>query len=182
MPEENQFRLTVVTQKRVPRRDAEAQPPSEIEHSAPASGEPGSRKEWAQSHPGSGGQRGMEKSSPGREAHDHRHYRDFGTVNLGTMDGASRAASAPDSEPKKEDAPGRGQLQREFYDKYDTVLRRRYTTRSRAKATRFLMIALLFALALLISILWVSNLREQTVETIPRPAVETIPVGDLDLG
>lgn len=199
MPEEKQFHMTVVTQKRVPRSGAEQSDASGRRHRSSKEHEHRSAEEHEHRSAEEHEQRSAEAAQPDREApaegsrsghssgrergRSHRRYRDYGTVELGSLDDRSpereAAQQASESEPA---APSKGQLQREFYDKYDAALRRRYTTRNRGKVARIAVIALLAALIIIASLIWVGNLREQTAETLEKPDLETIPVVTMDLG
>ena len=73
-------------------------------------------------------------------------------------------------------------IQKEFYNKYDAVLSRRYHTRNKSKVNRILIIVLLAGLVLILSLVGLGNLTGQTAETLARPPVETLPVETLNLG
>ncbi len=164
MPDETQFHLTVVTQKRIPRRDSpEARRPAAREARVPD----GERRPGGARH----GHR--------EEHRSHRHYRDYGTVDLGSLEGApSRHAEA---EPVPA-APTKGAVQREFYDKYDRVLSRRYVGHGQGFTVRIIVIALLAAAIVLAGWIGVSLLGSGTGETLPKPVKETLPMATIDLG
>lgn len=124
---------------------------------------------------GSGGDGSRHGSGSGHR----RTYQDYGTLTLGCMDGAQE--EAPEAEAAAE-APSQGQLQKEFYNKYDAALSRRYHTRNKFKVNRILIIVLLAGLVLILSLVGLGNLTGQTAETLARPPVETLPVETLDLG
>ena len=188
MAEEPQFHITVVTQQRRPRSDdsshhsghgqsgapkpAQAQtetPKDALRSSRPASGQTGTGGAPAHGH-------SYDKSS-----HSHRrHYKDYGTVNLGAMDGGAEEAdftTDPDGP-----TPSQGELQKQFYNKYNDILSRRYFNRNRNKVTRIILIALLVGLIFIVSVIGIGAIHGSVAETLERPEVSTVPVGTLDLG
>ena len=100
-------------------------------------------------------------------------------MDLGSLEAPRDTPAAPGADAPE---PSQGQLQREFYDKYDTVLNRRYRTRDRGKAARIIMLALLIAMVVLAALTVIIGLRNQFQEPITAPSVETLPVQTLDLG
>ena len=188
MPDESNFHITLVTQKRVPRRGGEgAQSPAEPEKpplpetaaETPAKTERAAAP--APEHSGRGASSRRGKHSPHR-----RQYKDYGTVNLGVLDaprsGREQEASEPEGPESAAPEISKGREQREFFDKYDAALSRHYTARNGGKLTRILLIGLLAVLVILAALLGVSTIRNQTGETLPAPQMETIPVVTLDLG
>ena len=193
MPEEELFQMTVVTTKRRPRgegaeaSEAEAQSQARHrEHSSHHDGEHRShhdgehrshhdgahRSHAGETHPGSA-------AGSGAARPHHRRYNDYGSLTLGEL-GESPAAEEDDAPAQGE--PTRGAIQREFYDKYDPVLSRRYSTRNKGKVSRILMVAALISLILLLVFFGIGSLGKQGEEKLPKPSVETIPVVTLDLG
>jgi hypothetical protein len=203
MPEEPQFHMTVVTQKRRRRPDPVAEALEQARNSAAAressdGGRSGDDRgeytgerhhqhgEHHSEHHHSGGDRsGEHHHSEHRSEHhgEHHHsehrrrYQDFGSVNLGSMEDGRPAVV----EELPEAAPSKGQIQREFYDKYDSVLNRRYATRNKAKANRVLIIVLVVAFVLIVSLIGIGSIG-QDAETLEKPQMETNPVVSLDLG
>ena len=221
MPEEPQFHITVVTQKRrhaehaqsshsgesgqsaakeQPRADAQVNSAASrgealhIPEESPAQAEAAAAAVSADS----AAPRGAEESdaaqtrsanpsgdgsarSHGRQKSSHRrHYLDYGTVNLGTLQ------DSPDKEPELTPEPDssvltQGELQHQFYEKYDTVLNRRYQTRNRTKVARIILISLLAALVLVVSFFALSSFTDDPTP-LEKPVVSTIPVETLDLG
>ena len=221
MPEEPQFHITLVTQKRrysehaqsshsgesgqsaakeQPRADAQVNSAASrgealhIPEESPAQAEAAAAAVSADS----AAPRGAEESdaaqtrsanpsgngsprSRGRQKSSHRrHYLDYGTVNLGTLQ------DSPDKEPELTPEPDssvltQGELQHQFYEKYDTVLNRRYQTRNRTKVTRIILISLLAALVLVVSFFALSSFTDDPTP-LEKPVVSTIPVETLDLG
>lgn len=174
MPDEEQFTMTVVQTKRRPRSGSE--PAAEPEHGSHSGGHRSAH------HQDSGGAHhsrsgGAHHGSADESAHavHHRHYNDFGTENLGVMDEA-RVPEPADAQAE----PTRGELQRAFYDKYDAALKRRYRAGSQNRVVRFLAVAALLAMIVLLLAFALSSLGLQTAETLPVPEVETIPIVTLD--
>ena len=211
MPEEPQFHMTLVTQKRVRRDDpslganvsgakslqteahhahsddAHRHSDSAQHHSDGArhSDDAHRHSDSAQHH--SDGTRhsdgahhsdGARRHSTGSSEH-RRHYKDYGTVDLGSLTDDRPVRRDPVSAPA---APTRGENQREFYNRYDAVLSRRYSTRNKTKTARIAMIFLLIALVIVASFVLLKGMAEQTADTLPKPQIETIPVASLDLG
>ena len=187
MAEESQFHITVVTQKRRHRPEGEhssdhnaarqAQSPAPNQ----AKAAPASAAEQKQAASSSGHAAHTGSSGKGSHHHHRRHYQDYGTVDLGTlgeMQEESRDFTADPNGP----TPTQGELQRQFYNKYNDILSRRYFTRNRNKVTRYVIIALLVALIFLISFFGINAIHGSVAETLERPEVSTIPVGTLDLG
>ena len=177
MDENEQLHMTVVVQKRR-RRDEEA---SAAPEAARQAGDPASQP---RAHSSSGGSRHSGQGSSGGSRHagqsGHRHhYHDYGTVDLGSLEAPRDTPAAPGADAPE---PSQGQLQREFYDKYDTVLNRRYRTRDRGKTARIILLALLIAMVVLAALTVIIGLRNQLQEPITAPSVETLPVQTLDLG
>ena len=177
MDENEQLHMTVVVQKRR-RRDEEA---SAAPEAARQAGDPASHP---RAHSSSGGSRHSGHGSSGGSRHadqsGHRHrYHDYGTVDLGSLEAPRDTPAAPGADAPE---PSQGQLQREFYDKYDTVLNRRYRTRDGGKTARIIMLALLIAVLVLAALTVIIGLRNQLQEPITAPSVETLPVQTLDLG
>lgn len=177
MPDEKQFHMTVVKQKRVLRGEADAPQRSgqvPCVEAAPARHDPAASEQAAV-------RQSEHEPSAGKEGSrfHRRHYQDFGTVNLGSMDSrdGENAAASPTSA-----GPSRGERQQAFFNKYDAALQRRYSTRNRGKLIRILMIAILSALIVILSLLLLTGLRESAEETLEKPELETIPVASLDLG
>lgn len=181
MPSEEQFHITVVKQKRVRRGEESAAQVSGQELRAEAVPAPHPPAASEQARRESALRQSEHEASAGEERRSsrHRHYQDFGTVNLGSMDGqhGENAASRPAPE-----GPSRGERQQEFFNKYDAALQRRYSTRNRGKLIRILMISLLSALIVILSLLLLTGLRDSAEETLAKPELETIPVASLDLG
>ena len=220
MPEEPQFHITVVTQKRRHAEHAQSshsgesgqsaakeQPRAEARESSAASRDealhiPEESPAWAEAAAAvsadTAAPRGAEGSdaaqtrsanpsgdgfprSHGRQKSSHRrHYLDYGTVNLGTLQ------DSPDKEPELTPEPDssvltQGELQHQFYEKYDTVLNRRYQTRNRTKVARIILISLLAALVLVVSFFALSSFTGDPTP-LEKPVVSTIPVETLDLG
>ena len=199
MDENEQLHMTVVVQKRR-RRDEEASAAPEAARQAgdPAShprahsssggshhsGQGSSGSSHHSGHGSSGSSRHSGHGSSGGSRHadqsGHRHrYHDYGTVDLGSLEAPRDTPAAPGADAPE---PSQGQLQREFYDKYDTVLNRRYRTRDRGKTARIILLALLIAVAVLAALTVIIGLRNQLQEPITAPSVETLPVQTLDLG
>lgn len=180
MPQERQFHMTVVKQKRIPRGQAEAAQFSGQEPRAEAVPAPRSSAASEQVRRESAAGQSEHKPSAGEERHrsHHRHYQDFGMVNLGPMD------SLHDEKAAGLESAGqtRGERQQEFFNKYDAALQRRYSARNRGKLIRILMISLLSALIVILSLLLLTGLRDSAEETLAKPELETIPVASLDLG
>lgn len=188
MDENEQLHMTVVVQKRR-RLDEEA---SAAPEAARQAGDPASHP---RAHSSSGGSHHSGHGSSGSSRHSghgssggsrhadqsgHRHrYHDYGTVDLGSLEAPRDTPAAPGADAPE---PSQGQLQREFYDKYDTVLNRRYRTRDRGKTARIIMLALLIAVLVLAALTVIIGLRNQLQEPITAPSVETLPVQTLDLG
>ncbi len=180
MPEESQFHMTVVTQKRVPRHHAEQKLTQEA--NAPGTGEnpaEGAHRPQQDSHSRRDGAGTHHTHSGSHSEHRRRSYNDFGTLDLGSLEDQkpeAKTAAAPAS------APTNGQLQKEFLDKYNTVLNRRYHIRNRKKTVRILAIIALILAVFLLSMFGIGALRGQTSETLIKPELETLPVETLDLG
>ena len=199
MDENEQLHMTVVVQKRR-RLDEEASAAPEAARQAgdPAShprahsssggshhsGQGSSGSSHHSGHGSSGSSRHSGHGSSGGSRHadqsGHRHrYHDYGTVDLGSLEAPRDTPAAPGADAPE---PSQGQLQREFYDKYDTVLNRRYRTRDGGKTARIIMLALLTAVLVLAALTVIIGLRNQLQEPITAPSVETLPVQTLDLG
>ena len=199
MDENEQLHMTVVVQKRR-RLDEEASAAPEAARQAgdPAShprahsssggshhsGQGSSGSSHHSGHGSSGSSRHSGHGSSGGSRHadqsGHRHrYHDYGTVDLGSLEAPRDTPAAPGADAPE---PSQGQLQREFYDKYDTVLNRRYRTRDGGKTARIIMLALLIAVLVLAALTVIIGLRNQLQEPITAPSVETLPVQTLDLG
>lgn len=222
MPEEPQFHITVVTQKRrhaersqssshsresgrsaskeTPRAEARESSaasrdealliPEEIQARAEADAAAVSADtaETRSAEGGGAAQTGSASPSGDRSVRSHgrhksshrRHYLDYGTVNLGTLHDSSD--EEPDYTPEPESpVPTQGELQHQFYEKYDTVLNRRYQTRNKTKVTRIILISLLAALVLVASFFAISSFTGEPTP-LEEPVVSTIPVETLDLG
>ncbi len=185
MAEESQFHMTVVTQKRVLKRNpqqAEAEKPKvpATDTPQPSPQKPDRSPDSRHSADSGHGTAARQHSREGSGAHRRvRHYNDFGTVELGTLEGPHEAAEAREGSASE---PSRGQLQREFYHKYDSVLNRHFETRDKKKTPKLLIIAVLLVLILLLSLVGIGSLNAQVGESLERPQVETIPVVTLDLG
>ena len=177
MPEESQFHMTVVTQKRVPRHEPDKARVGKDEKPTPGEAPAAAVRGEHHGHP----ERHEHHAHHGQQGSDahRRHYNDFGTVDLGSLEEPLPTAPFATDDPA---APSQGQLQKEFYDKYDTVLTRRYQTRNRKKTNRILVIVGLLLVILVLSLFGIGALQEQTAETLSKPDVETIPVVTLDLG
>lgn len=198
MAEDTQFHMTVVTQKRV-RREEGSQHPAAGGNSRPSASDEGARHSSEGAHHSSEGarhsQEGSHHSSAGAyhsresaradrsraDSRHRRHYQDFGTVDLGNLNDErpAREASARDF---GSGAPSRGELQRDFFDRYDTALSRRYNTRNKGKVARIVFVSLLIALVILVSMILLANFKEQGTDALAKPQVETIPVVTLNLG
>lgn len=187
MSEETRFQMTIVTQKRRPRgeNEGEAARPGEGEqrhstegerHHHSAEGEHHHHSSQSERHGHSEGGHSREGAHAGSR---RRHYQDYGTVDLGNLNGPRPKTEPERSVPAE---PSKGAVQREFYDRYDAVLSRRYAKRSRSAVVRILAIALLMALIVVVSWIGISVLGEETGETLARPDVETIAVEPIDLG
>ena len=180
MPEESQFHMTVVTQKRVLRHRAEEPSGADAEE-APHGREAVEDTLLAEPAPLPASR--IETPLPGpetREVH-RRHYKDYGTLDLGVIETPAHSDSRG-SDPTSAPEPSKGQLQKEFYNRYDSALSRRYSTRNKNKVTRWIIIALLVGLILVVGLIAVSTIQNQIGDTITPPNVETIPVHTLDLG
>ena len=167
MPEEELFQMTVVTTKRRPRGEgaeaSEAEAQSQARHREHSGHHDGAHRSHAgEAHPG-------RAAGSGAARPHHRRYNDYGSLTLGEL------GEGP--EPEQDDAPAqteptRGAIQREFYDKYDPVLSRRYSTRNKGKVTRILMVAALISLILLLVFLSIGSLGKQGEEKLPKYARE----------
>lgn len=170
MPEEEQFRMTVVQMKRRPRSGDS--PVAATENSRPGHGQ----EEARHTHSGGGHHRHSDHRNPSgagpAPSGSHRHYNDFGTELLGSID----EARIPKQADAAAEAPSKGELQREFYDKYETALQRRYSTRDKGRVPRILMVAALMALIALLLSFGLGSLNRQSGAALPKPEMETIPV------
>ena len=191
MPEEPQFHMTLVTQKRVRRDDPSLganvsgakslQTEAHHAHSDDAHRHSDSAQHHSDGTRHSDGAHhsdGARRHSTGSSEH-RRQYKDYGTVDLGSLTDDRPVRRDPVSAPA---APTRGENQREFYNRYDAVLSRRYSTRNKTKTARIAMIFLLIALVIVASFVLLKGMAEQTADTLPKPQIETIPVASLDLG
>ena len=179
MSEETQFQMTIVTQKRRPHGSGEGEDQTRgaSEHRHPSESEHHSHSAEGRQHRHSEGGNGSRDGA--HSSSRRRHYQDYGTVDLGNLN-----EPRPKTEPERSvpAEPSKGAVQREFYDRYDAVLSRRYAKRSRSAVVRILAIALLMALIVVVSWIGISVLGEETGETLARPDVETIAVEPIDLG
>ncbi len=192
MSEEPQFHITVVTQQRRKQEDAKSSPGAARRHSADRSGQ--SRSEAAKTAPaqeqlpsgehtartGSHSRSHSHSGSRGSGSH-RRHYKDYGTLELGSLNGGETEEPDFTADPNGP-TPTQGELQRQFYNKYNAILNRRYFTRNKGKVTRVILIAVLVGVIFLVSIIGISAIRGNVAETLERPEVSTIPVETLDLG
>ena len=78
--------------------------------------------------------------------------------------------------------PTQGELQQQFYKKYDAILNRRYFNRNKNKVTRVVVIAIIVALLFVISLFALTSLAGDEAETLEAPEISTIPVETIDLG
>lgn len=181
MEEPSKLHLTVVTQKRVLRSGGEDSPEdrekTEQETAEPetvqrpeAPGETDGQSPSAEAAPEEGTR---------HSAQHRRHYKDYGTLDLGRLDAPRPAEPVPDHVPYVE--PSKGQVQREFYDKYNSTLNRRFFYRNKNKVTRWIIVALLVGLILVVGMIAMSSITGQISETIAPPSVETIPFEEPDL-
>lgn len=181
MQEDFRFHLTVVTQKR--RHSHNPEEPSAPE----ATKRYTHHSEEHHSH--HGGEHHTHHSGEHRSHHSsdhhthHRHYQDYGTVELGALRDSDSGVEEPirDCTPAAPLAPTKGQLQREFYDKYDTLFRRRYENRNRGKVMRIVIIAILSGLIAIAGLILIINLKGKADEPLKAPEVETVSVVSLDL-
>ena len=198
MQEDNQFHLAVVTQKR--RHDQNPEESSAAVATEPHTHHSGEHHmhhggerhthHSGEHHSHQGGEHRSHHSGEHRSHHssDHhthnRHYQDYGTVELGALRDGDSGVEEPirDCTPAAPLAPTKGQLQREFYDKYDTLFRRRYENRNRGKVMRIVIIAILSGLIAIAGLILIFNLKGQADEPLKAPEVETVPVVTLDLG
>lgn len=203
MAEEPQFHITVVTQQRrrsggspVSPGDAHGQsdapktPQSQAETPKPERARAEASKSSTQaSHPAAE-QTGQADAHHHAHSHTHshtgggsrrRHYRDYGTVNLGPLNGDAEEEADFTADPDGP-TPSQGELQKQFYKKYNDILNRRYFTRNRNKVTRIILIALLVGLIFVVSVIGIGAIHGSVAETLERPEVSTVPVGTLDLG
>ena len=160
MQEDNQFHLTVVTQKR--RHDPNPEETSASKRTEHRSGHSGQHR----------------AHHSGASHTHHRHYEDYGTVELGTL----KAGRQETAQELMHAAPSNGQLQREFLDKYDPVLSRRFSTRNRNKLTRMILIGILCGLIVIAGLIWIFSIKGEVNNPLQAPEVETIPAVSLDLG
>ena len=127
----------------------------------------------------------MESGSPapGGHAHHshHRHYSDYGTTSLGSLGEAAPAPAQADQAPEASQL-SRGETQRAFFDKYDQVLNRRYSTRNRSKTSRILVAVLILLVTVVLLNLVIGSIRDRIEETLEKPLVDTVPFVTLDLG
>lgn len=210
MAEEPQFHITVVTQQRRQRSDnahssrrgargrsdaqkpVQADAPKDHQGEAPkdAQAQTGTAAAPATREAPAAADRSASSGSHGHHgSHGHsrsgshrRHYKDYGTVSLGSMSGGPEDEVRDFTADPNGPTPTQGELQRQFYNKYNAILNRRYFTRNRNKVTRIILIALLVAVIFIVSIFGISAIRGNVAETLERPEVETVPVGTLDLG
>lgn len=187
MAEQSQFHLTVVTQKRILRTHEERKPEdyettdTEMSDRETVDTETADT-ETARTPEALGEADGQSPSAEAasedrtrQSAHHRRHYKDYGTLDLGRLDQPRAKEAAPDHVPYVE--PSKGQIQREFYNKYNSTLNRRFFYRNKNKVTRWIIVALLVGLILVVSMISLSSLTGQVGETIAAPTLETIPVG-----
>lgn len=124
---------------------------------------------------------GSGRSGDGRRGSHRRRYMDYGTVNLGRMNGLPEEEPDFTADPNGP-TPTQGELQRQFYKKYDAILNRRYFNRNRTKLTRAVVIVLIVALIFVLGMFAVSAFRGNTDDTLARPEISTVPIETLDLG
>ena len=172
MDDQQQFHMTIVTRKR---RSDPLQP------AAPASENAGHS---AHSHHSHGDGQGHHSSGSGAH-HSHRHYQDYGTVDLGSLKDshpAPETCTAPgENGVPAAEAPDRELTQREFLEKYSPVLDRKYRKRSRSKfSLPVILIVVLLAVALLLAFLLPgkSGAGEGAPETLE--ALDTVDVAAID--
>lgn len=178
MTEDRQLHMEVVVQRRIP-CDRHGNPIAQAPAEAPAKAAP--EQSAARSHSaGSAGSHGSHHNS-------RRHYADYGTLNLGSLEAAPVEAPAPQEQPKaspagaEDAARSYGEDQQAFFRKYDELLQRRYATRNKSKVVRLLGIVLIAAAVLIASILALNKYQREE-NALAEPQKETIPVVTLNLG
>ena len=129
---------------------------------------------------GSGSAAPTRSGSRHRGSHQRR-YLDYGTVDLGSLGDAAEEERDFTDDPNGP-TPSQGELQRQFYRKYDAILNRRYLTRNRTNVTRIVIVTLLVALIVVIGLFAISSFTGNDAETLERPEISTIPVETIDLG
>ena len=107
--------------------------------------------------------------------HHHRHYQDYGTVSLGTLDSPAPSHGAPEPGPEAPAAPSQGQVQREFYDRYSGVLNRKYQTRNKSNLARMLMVVLLLGVIVVISLIALNSMSAPADTGLEKATRETVP-------
>ena len=127
------------------------------------------------------GSGGSGRSGDGRRGSHRRRYMDYGTVDLGRMDDEHEAERDFTADPNGP-TPTQGELQRQFYRKYDAILNRRYFNRNRTKLIRAVVIALIAALIVVLALFALSSISGSDAETLEQPGISTVPVETIDLG
>lgn len=178
MTEDDQLHLEIVVQRRV-RKGEDGKAPVKSPEADRAAAAAEQKPEQSRRSASDGGRVGQSASHGGRSGAHRRHYADYGTLNLGTIE------DPPADKTERAQIPASasyGENQRAFFDKYDAVLKRNYATRNRSKVTKILMVAAI-ALVLLtvLIVLYIKNENEKE-EQIAEPIVETVPVVTMDLG
>lgn len=128
------------------------------------------------------GQSGSASGGSGsRQRSSRRRYKDYGTVDLGSLRDSIEEERDFTDDPNGP-TPTQGELQRQFYRKYDAILNRRYFNRNKNKVTRIVVIALIVALVVVIALFTLSSIAGGEAETLEPPEVSTIPMETIDLG
>ncbi len=178
MTEDDQLHLEIVVQRRV-RKGEDGKAPVKSPEADRAAAAAEQKPEQSRRSAADGGRVGQSASHGGRSGAHRRHYADYGTLNLGTIE------DPPADKTERVQIPASasyGENQRAFFDKYDAVLKRNYATRNRSKVTKILMvaaIALIVFTAMIVTL--IKNERDEEGKIL-EPVVETIPVVPMDLG
>ena len=172
MEETPKFEMVFVTRKRRSRPEAgEADRSREVPEDPAAQPEGRSEDPAARPEGSSAGNPGPEAREAGSSGHHHRHYSDYGSLNLGTMPagGPQRESPAPRGNPDIRPQPARSDC--------EPLLDRRFRSRPELGKPRLYLLVGLLVLAVLVGCLLLLNTppKDQT-----EPRVETIPVLDLD--
>ena len=177
MTEDNQLHLEVVVQRRVPRDGSGRKPETK-----PETTEKSPKPEQRYRSPADGSRSG------GHGSH-RRHYVDYGSVSLGSMDGTPAPASeteGPALAPEETERPAVGNHygadQRAFFNKYDALLKRRYATRNKGGVAKLLLFCFVLVVFVLVTVLTVKKLAGSRGNKTETMEIETMAVEQIDLG